>query len=102
MAGLVALTLSAIGIFSTLPVFWTFPAAMLTGTAAAGGIALVNAIGNVGGFLGPSMIGALKESTGGYGLSLWALGAALAFSGLIVLAIGTSPTRSAISVQRSR
>ena len=50
---LFCLTFAAIGIFSALPMFWTLPTALLTGTAAAGGIALINAIGNIGGFIGP-------------------------------------------------
>ena len=48
-----AVTLCAICTYAALPTFWTLPTAFLTGTAAAGGIALVNSIGNLGGFIGP-------------------------------------------------
>ena len=48
-----AFTLGAVGIYSSLPLFWTLPTAILTGTAAAGGIALINSIGNLSGFVGP-------------------------------------------------
>ena len=66
-----------------LPVFWCIPSTILRGTAAAGGIALVNAIGNAGGFLGPNLLGQVKDATGSFssgflvlaGLTL--LGAAL-------------------------
>ena len=50
---MVALSVAGFGIFGCLPVFWTFPAAFLSGAAAAGGIALINSIGNLAGFVGP-------------------------------------------------
>src|SRR5262249_6862974 len=52
-AAFVGLTIGAIGIYSAVSTFWTLPTAMLSGTAAAGGIALVNSIGNLGGYFGP-------------------------------------------------
>ena len=64
VVALCALTLAAIGILAAFPVFWSLPAAFLTGTAAAGGIALINSIGNLAGFVAPYLIGALKTSTG--------------------------------------
>lgn len=84
---LAALTLSAIGIYAALPVFWTLPTGMLTGTAAAAGIALVNSIGNVGGFMGPMLVGYVKDASGSFAVSLWALAALVAFSGLAALAL---------------
>ena len=59
---------------------------MLSGAAAAGGIALINSIGNVGGYLGPYAIGALKEQTGGYAAGMVMLAAAVAGAGLLVRA----------------
>jgi MFS transporter, ACS family, tartrate transporter len=56
LAGL-ALILCAMATYSALPTFWTVPTAFLTGSAAAGGIALINSIGNLGGFVGPYAIG---------------------------------------------
>jgi len=82
------MTIAAAGIFTALPVFWTLPTALLTGAAAAGGIALINAIGNIGGFIGPYLVGWLQ----GQGLSSHIAVASLAcfalLAGLIVLAIG--------------
>ena len=60
--------------------------------AAEGGIALVIAIGNLGGFLGPYMIGALKEQTGGYAASMAALAFAMLLSAVIVLTVGRAMT----------
>jgi MFS transporter, ACS family, tartrate transporter len=57
----------AVGLFFLLgahPVFWTMPAALLSGTAAAAGIALINSIGNLGGFVGPYLVGLLEDATG--------------------------------------
>jgi ACS family tartrate transporter-like MFS transporter len=59
-------TLGAVGIYASLPLFWTLPTAILTGSAAAGGIALINSIGNLSGFAGPYVIGGLKDATKGY------------------------------------
>jgi len=53
---MVALVLAQMGQSSIAPTFWTLPTAMLSGTAAAGGIAMINAVGNLGGFLGPYMV----------------------------------------------
>ena len=63
---LVALTLSMVGIVSAYGPFWSLPSSFLRGSAAAGGIALINTIASLGGFVGPSLIGVLKEQTGGY------------------------------------
>jgi D-galactonate transporter len=84
--GLIGLSLAAIGIFSAIPVFWSLPTAFLSGTAAAGGIALINSLGNLGGFIGPYLIGRLRDATGDFTGSLLAVavllvgGAALAVS----------------------
>jgi nitrate/nitrite transporter NarK len=61
---MIALTLAAIGIFCTFALFWTLPTAFLSGTAAAGAIALINALGNLAGFGGPYLIGWVKEHSG--------------------------------------
>jgi ACS family tartrate transporter-like MFS transporter len=82
-----AFTLGAIGIYAALPVFWTLPTAALTGRAAAGGIALVNAIGNLGGYLGPVFVGRLKELTGGYDAGMLAIAVAMAVSGVLAVLV---------------
>ena len=58
------LVVAAMGQSSTGP-FWSLPTAMLSGTAAAGGIALINALGNLGGFFGTATIGASNTSRPG-------------------------------------
>jgi ACS family tartrate transporter-like MFS transporter len=63
---MLALSIAAFGIFGALPVFWTFPTAFLSGAAAAGGIALINSIGNLAGFAGPYAMGRIRDLTGTY------------------------------------
>ena len=90
-ASLVAIGLGFVAICAAVPAFWTLPAAILTGTAAAGGIALINSIGNIGGFVGPYLLGVIKESTGNYALALWILAAILVATSLIVLGVVRGP-----------
>jgi len=60
---LFGLTLASAGVLSALPLFWNLPTQRLTGVAAAAGIALINSIGNLSGFVGPSVIGWLIDRT---------------------------------------
>jgi MFS transporter, ACS family, tartrate transporter len=86
---MVALILATMGQQSIAPTFWPLPTAMLTGVAAAGGIALINSVGNLGGFLGPYMFGLIKDATGGSDLmALLALAAAPAISAVVLVALG--------------
>jgi nitrate/nitrite transporter NarK len=80
-----ALCLAALGIWSTLGPFWSMPTEFLSGTAAAGGIALVNSIGNVGGFVGPYVVGYVKEQTGDFAGGLFVLAATLLLGSVLAL-----------------
>ncbi len=60
---LVFLSLATAGSMTCTALFWSLPTALLTGTAAAAGIALINSVGNLAGFLSPSLIGYLKDAT---------------------------------------
>jgi ACS family tartrate transporter-like MFS transporter len=84
----VALTICAMGIYAALPIFWTLPTGFLTGSAAAGGIALVNSIGNVGGFAGPYAIGWIKDATGETTLGLVVLAAGAIMAGVATFLMG--------------
>ena len=66
-----AFTICQVGQRSVMSVFWAIPPMLLGGTAAAAGIALINAIGNLGGFFGPTMMGWLRDATGGYTAACW-------------------------------
>jgi ACS family tartrate transporter-like MFS transporter len=82
---LAALALIYLGSNAFLPVFWCVPTALLRGTAAAGGIAVINSIGNLGGFFAPSLLGALKDRTGSFTSGLLTLGVLAISSALVVL-----------------
>jgi MFS transporter, ACS family, tartrate transporter len=81
----VAITLSAVGLLSVLPVFWGYPTALFSGSAAAAGIALVAAIGNLGGFAGPAFTGIAEDSSGGFEMPLTVLGALLVAAAALAL-----------------
>ena len=82
------LTLAWLGLQSAFAVLFSVPSAFLSGTAAAGGIALVSSIGITGGFFGPTIMGVLKQYTGGYsaGMMVLALGSLMSLT--LVLALG--------------
>jgi LPXTG-motif cell wall-anchored protein len=82
-----ALTLAFAGLKSTMGPFWALGTAFLSGTAAAGGIALINSVGNLGGFVGPMLVGIITDKTGNTGTSLLILGCALLLMGFLVLTI---------------
>lgn len=77
---LVGFTLGAVGIYSSLPLFWMLPTTVLSGSAAAGGIALINSIGNLSGYFGPYIIGWLKDRTQGFAAGLLLIAASMAFA----------------------
>ncbi len=87
MMKMVALSIAAFGIYGALPVFWTLPTAFLSGAAAAGGIAIINSLGNLSGYYGPSIVGYLKDRTGGFEAGLLALAGAGAMAFVIVLVL---------------
>jgi len=70
---LVGMSIAAIGFYGSKGPFWTMPSMMLTGTAAASGIAWINAVGNLGGFFGPTAVGWAKTYTGSFSGGLYAL-----------------------------
>ena len=88
---LASLALAFAGIKSTLGPFWALTTAFLTGTAAAGGIALINSVGNLGGFFGPYIVGIIQDKTGSNLIALLFLGTALLCMGLLALTIRTAP-----------
>jgi ACS family tartrate transporter-like MFS transporter len=82
-----ALTLSVAGRWCYIGPFWGLPTAMLTGRAAAGGIALVNAIGNLGGQAGPVLVSRFASSSASLAPGLAALAVVVAACGVLVLLV---------------
>lgn len=84
---LLAFVLCQAGQRAIMNVFWSIPPVFLGGTAAAAGIALINSIGNLGGFLGPDLMGRLRQWTGDYAGGLLCLAAAEVLVAALVLAV---------------
>jgi MFS transporter, ACS family, tartrate transporter len=84
---LAALAFAAIGLYSFTPPFWSLPTAFLRGDAAAAGIGLINATGNLGGFTGPYLMGFIRDASGDFLIGLRVLAAAAVLSGVFVLTI---------------
>jgi MFS transporter, ACS family, tartrate transporter len=97
-AGLVTviltLTMVNIGISSCKPPLWSMPTIFLSGPAAAAGIATINAIGNLGGFIGPSMIGWIKQSTGSFAGGLYFVAGLLVLSAVLTLVLAKRGRRT--------
>jgi ACS family tartrate transporter-like MFS transporter len=93
LVSILALGAAAMGVFAALPTFWTLPTALLSGRAAAGGIALVNAVGGLGGFVGPSLMGWIKDATGRFDHALAAVGLLLIAVGLLAARLGRDIAR---------
>jgi ACS family tartrate transporter-like MFS transporter len=85
---ILSLCIACSGIYAALAVFWTLPASMLRGTAAAGGLALLNSFSNLGGFFGPYLMGWAKQQTGNFTLGMTLLSGMLVLACVSVLWIG--------------
>jgi len=95
------LALISFSLNAFLPVFWCVPATVLSGPAAAGGIALINSIGNLGGFVAPNIVGYGKTISGNYSGSMWILGGFAAIAGMMTLALRTASARPAAAASAS-
>ncbi|MEI9991573.1 MAG: MFS transporter [Rhizomicrobium sp.] len=92
LLALAAMTLALIGAYAGAAVFWTLPPAFLGGPAAAAGIALINSIGNLGGFFGPNIMGWLKQETGSFTAGLGTLSLGLIGAAVLVVLVGRTIT----------
>jgi len=87
---LVAFSIAAIGVWAVIGPFWALTTSFLGGAAAAGGIALINSMGNIGGFLGPYLMGWFKQVTTGYGSGLVATAFVLLLGALMAASVKPS------------
>lgn len=83
----VFINLAAIGVYSGMGVWWSVPTTFLSETAAAGAIGLINSIGNIGGWVGPFLIGIIKSYTGSYTLAYLFLALCLIVSGILIFTL---------------
>lgn len=84
---IIALTFATMGIMIVLPLFWSLPTAILGGTAAAAGIAMINSLGNLAGFFGPTLVGFLKTTTQSTNSGIYVLAAFMVLGALVTLAM---------------
>src|SRR5258708_12942544 len=87
---------AASGFYGSKGPFWAMPSMILTGTAAAAGIAWINAVGNLGGFFGPSIVGWVKVITGDFAGGFYAL-AAFSLMSAIISAVLLQMPRSLVA-----
>ena len=97
---LFALAIAAVGLYAYTPPFWSLPTSFLRGDGAAAGIGLINAVGNLGGFLGPYLMGWFRDWTGDFATGLYALAFSAMLSGALVLTVrgptGFVPAKSVV------
>ncbi len=82
-----ALSIAAVGIWGTFGPFWAMPPEFLSGTAAAGAIALINSIGNLGGFAGPYLVGIVKQATHSFAGGMLLMAASLVVAAMLALTL---------------
>jgi len=105
---ILGLVITGAGLNAHLPAFWALPPQFLAGAAAAGSVGLINSIGNLGGFVGPTLVGALKEGRSSYAAGMLALaGFAVAAAAIIGLvrtprATGFTPSQAAVMLRADR
>lgn len=87
VAIMAALTLGISGVFCYVAVFWAVPSAMLTGPAAAAGLAMINAVANMGSFVGPWLVGWVRQVTGNYSLAIMILGLGPLFAAIVAASL---------------
>ncbi len=93
-AGIVMFSLAGIGISARLPAFWAMPASLLGGATAAASVGAINCIGNLGGFVGPYLLGALSTASGGYSAGIWYLAGASLLAAVLILLVRNEPAKS--------
>ncbi len=84
---LLCLSLAMLGLASMFGPFWTLATSFVSGTGAAAGIALINSVGNIGGFAGPYALGALRDATNSFSAGLIVIGAVVLLGGALVLVV---------------
>jgi D-galactonate transporter len=93
LISIVALCGAVIGIMCYQSTFWPIPSSFLTGSAAAGGLAMIVSIGNLGGFVGPYLIGMIRQSTDSFSWALISVAAFLTLAAILIRVVGASLQR---------
>lgn len=96
---IIGLTLMTIGWAAYVVTFWSLPTAFLSGTAAAAGIALINSVGNLGGYVGPEMVGRIRQANAGDATSAFMLLAGVALVGALIILLLPRTQRQRVAAQ---
>ena len=99
---LASLALAFAGIKSTIAPLWALATAFLTGSAAAGGIALINSVGNLGGYVGPYIVGVIKDRTHSNLAALLFLGSSLFLMGILALMMPKAEDRRRARARKTK
>jgi ACS family tartrate transporter-like MFS transporter len=91
---LTGVSMAAVGVFSSFPVFFTLPTSFLTGTAAAAAIAFINSVGNISGVVEPSILGWTRDVSGGFTRMLVLLSAMLAAAAFLLWVVAAMSRRA--------
>ena len=95
-----ALTVATCGVMAAVSCFWSLPTAFLSGTAAAGGIAWINSVGNLAGYVSPFVVGQVRDRTGSMSAALLVLASSLVAAGLLTVwsaRRGRAPARAGLA-----
>lgn len=87
MASFIFFTISAIGIFSFLPIFWNIPQEALTRESSASSIGMINGLGNLGGIVGPILVGGLQSYTHSFVAGVYSMAVFVLLAGIVVLMV---------------
>ena len=93
LISIAALCGAVIGIMCYQSTFWPIPSSFLTGSAAAGGLAIIVSIGNLGGFVGPYLIGVIRQSTDSFSWALISVAACLTLAAILIRVVGVTLQR---------
>jgi ACS family tartrate transporter-like MFS transporter len=85
---MIGISIAVTGLWVSNTVFWTLPTGLLTGMSAAAGLALINSVGNLGGFVGPYLTGLIRGATTDYTMAYVMFAGVLAASGLVIVGVG--------------
>jgi ACS family tartrate transporter-like MFS transporter len=94
IVALVAYCVAGFGISASLPTFWNLPTAFLGSAAAAGGIAIINSVGNISGYAAPQMVGLVRDYTGSYEVPMMIASIFMLAAGVCVLAAPRTARRT--------
>jgi ACS family tartrate transporter-like MFS transporter len=91
IGSVVTLSIAMVGLAGVFGPFWALASATIHGTGAAAAIALINSVGNTGGFVGPFLLGAINDATRSFATGLYAIAAMLVLGGVLVLSVRDEP-----------